>query len=107
MRKSRINFQRRILNNLRRHQRRCADRNNLIVVAVHDERRDIDLLQVFSEIGFGKGLDTLVSTRISTQRALQPERIAESLQVVTLSLFQADSSQYLHKNRSAGVLKLK
>src|SRR6266542_2875243 len=58
--RSRIDFQRGVLDDLGREHGRRADRHDLVVVAVDDERRRVELLQVFSLVGFGERLDTIV-----------------------------------------------
>jgi hypothetical protein len=36
------------------------DGHDLVVLTVHDQSRDIELPEVFSEVGFRKGLDAVV-----------------------------------------------
>src|SRR5262245_65928788 len=55
-----VDLQRRPLDDLRGQERRCGDRHNLIVVAVNDQRRDVDLLQVFGEVRFREDLDAVI-----------------------------------------------
>ena len=40
-------------------QGRGADRHDLVIVAMHDECRDVELPEVFREVRFGKGLDAV------------------------------------------------
>ena len=68
-----------ILHDLRREQRRILDRHDLIVVAVQDQRRHVDLLQVFGEVRFRERLDAEVRSGESGAHALQPERFAYAL----------------------------
>src|SRR5688572_7486872 len=49
--KSRVDLQGGSFHNFRRHMRGDSDRHDLIVVAVHDERWHIELLEIFSKIG--------------------------------------------------------
>ena len=49
-----------IVDQLGREQRCWTDRNDLVVVAVNEERGDVDLLQVLSLVGLGKSLDAVV-----------------------------------------------
>ena len=44
---------------LRCEQRGRSDRNDLVVVAVDDARRNVDLLQVIGEVGLREGLDAV------------------------------------------------
>jgi hypothetical protein len=53
-----IDLQPGVLHDLRGHQRRRADRRDLIVVAVQDESWNINLLEVLSKIRLREGLDT-------------------------------------------------
>src|ERR687887_2427952 len=46
VRQARINFQRRILDQLGRLQGRGADRYDLVIVAMQDQGRDVELLQI-------------------------------------------------------------
>src|ERR1700709_1528674 len=57
--KARINLQCRPFNNLRGKQTRCNDGHDLIVVAVKDESRHIELLEILGEISFRKRLDAI------------------------------------------------
>ena len=54
-----IHLQRGALDDLGREQGRGADRHDLIVVAVEDERRHVELLEIFGEIRLGEGLDAI------------------------------------------------
>src|SRR3954462_3293776 len=51
-----IDFQLGALDQLRRHHRGRADWDDLIVVAVDDQRRQVEFLEIFREISFGEGL---------------------------------------------------
>ena len=50
-------LQLRVLDDLRRQHRRGDNRHDLVVVAVQDQCRHIELLQVLGQIGFGERLD--------------------------------------------------
>src|SRR5438132_12916882 len=76
VRKARVNLQRCILEDLRRHQTRSTDRNNLIVVSMHDQHRNVDLLQVLREVGLRKGLDAVVMRLYTSEHSLQPPTLA-------------------------------
>src|SRR5712692_4573598 len=56
-----------------------ADRDDLIVVAVKDERWHVELLEVFGEICLREGLDAVEGGFVSSQHPLEPERIAQAL----------------------------
>jgi hypothetical protein len=45
-----INVERCVLQNFRGHQTGSADWHNLIIIAVHDKHRNVDLLQAFCEV---------------------------------------------------------
>lgn len=60
VRKTGIDLQRGILYELCGHQRRRADRYDLVIVAMKDQGRHIEFLQVFREVGLGESLDTIV-----------------------------------------------
>lgn len=60
MREFLVDLQRGVLQELGREQGRVSDRHDLVVIAVHDEGRHGDDLQVFGEVGFGEGLDAVV-----------------------------------------------
>src|SRR3954467_819630 len=49
-----VEFQGRTLDYLRGHHCGCTDRDDLIVSAVNDQRRNVKLLQVFRKVGFRK-----------------------------------------------------
>ena len=52
-----IYLQGRVLDQFRGGQTRSADRYNLIVVTVNDQRRHVELVEVFGEIRLGERLD--------------------------------------------------
>lgn len=59
--------------------RRVLDGNNLVVIAVHNQGRDIDLLEVLGEIGLREGLDALVRILEASLHAPEPELIQRTL----------------------------
>jgi hypothetical protein len=59
--------------------RRVLDGNDLVVLAVHDQGRDIDLLEVLGEIGLGEGLDAFVGVLEAGLHAPEPELIQRAL----------------------------
>src|SRR5215218_3319801 len=58
---------------------RVLDRDDLVVLAVHDQSRDIDLLEVLGEIGLREGLDALVGVLEAGLHAPEPELIQYAL----------------------------
>src|SRR5205809_2132032 len=62
-----------------RFPRRVLDGNDLVVPTVHDQGRNIDLLQVLGEIGLGEGLDALVGVLETGLHAPEPELIQRAL----------------------------
>ena len=60
MGKAGIHFQLGILDDLRGHQGRRPDRHDLVVLAVHDQHRDVDLFQILGEVGLREGDDAVV-----------------------------------------------
>ena len=79
VRRARIDLQRGALDELGREQRRGADRHDLVVVAVQDQRRHVELLEVLGEVRLGERLDAVVDGLEAGQHPLQPERIAQTL----------------------------
>ena len=67
VRQARVDFQRGAIDDLGRGQSRGADRHDLIIVAVHDEGRYVELLEIFGEIGFGKRFEAKKRTQESRQ----------------------------------------
>src|SRR6266566_4439065 len=57
---------------LRGERRGIGDRNDLVVVAMHDERRHVDEFQVFGEVGLREGPDTVVVRFRTAHHALAP-----------------------------------
>ena len=62
----------------RQHGRVC-NRNDLIVIAVQNERRDVDFLEILSKIGLRERLEAVVMGLDSTHHSLQPPALADSL----------------------------
>src|SRR6266849_9546028 len=73
-----VNFERGVLDKFGRKQGRVADWDNLVVVSMKNQRRHVESLQIFGEIGFGKRLDAKVAGRESSHHALKPERFAHA-----------------------------
>ena len=62
VRRTGIDFQYGLLDQLRRQQRQICDRNDLVVIAVKNQRWNVDLLEILGEIGFRKRLDAFIGT---------------------------------------------
>ena len=65
MGRARVRLQLGVRDELRGPRARVRERDDLVVLAVDDERRDVEPLQVLGEIRLGEGLDAVV-------RALSP-----------------------------------
>src|SRR5665647_2274963 len=76
---ARIDLQRRVLDEFRREHGRSRDRHDLIVIAVDDQRRHVQLLQVLSEIRLGEGFDGIEFVLETTLHRLEPERVSHAL----------------------------
>lgn len=74
-----INLQDGIGDEFRGEHRGVCDRHDLVVVAVDDERRHIELLQVFGEIRFRERLDAVIRVLVPSHHALQPPRLDQPL----------------------------
>ncbi|MCW3059206.1 MAG: putative bromoperoxidase [Capsulimonas sp.] len=79
MRGAGVDLQGGVLNKLSREKRRSADGDDLVGVAVRNQCRDIELLQVLGEVGFGELLDAIQHALDPGLHALEPERIDRSL----------------------------
>ena len=82
VRGTRVDLELRAGDDLRRLQGSCLDGYDLVVVAMEDQRRYVDLLEVFGEIGLGEGLDAVVRTLDAHGHRHQPERIARTFRDV-------------------------
>src|SRR5215469_3325033 len=56
--------------------------NNLVILPMHDQSRNIELLQVFGEISFRERLDGLIRVLEAALHAPKPELIQRSLRHV-------------------------
>src|ERR1043165_9514078 len=59
--------------------RRVGYRLDLIVVAVEDERRHVELFEVFGEVSLGEGLDAVIRRLVAREHSLQSKGVGESL----------------------------
>src|SRR5229473_1604769 len=71
-----VDLQDRALDDLGLEQAGVSERHDLVVVALHDERRYVKLLQVLGLIRLGECLDAEVCGREARHHSLQPERLA-------------------------------
>ena len=65
-----VDLERAVLQQLRRQQRGVGDRHDLVVIAVHHERRDPDDLQILGEVGLREGLNAVVLSLGATSHCL-------------------------------------
>src|SRR5258708_4752625 len=56
-----------------------SDGYDLVIVAVEDERRHVELLEIFGEVRLRERLDAIVDGFVSSQHSLKPERIPQAL----------------------------
>ena len=68
-----IDFQRGILDDLRGQCAGILEGHDLVIVAMQNQCGDIDLLEVFGIVHFGKFLDTFVLTEDAAEHAFAPE----------------------------------
>jgi len=76
---ARVDLQSRVLDELRCAVSRGTDRHNLVVVPVNNERRHIELLEIFGEIRLGERLDAVVGVLVTRAHPLKPERVLHAL----------------------------
>src|SRR3989449_10920515 len=72
MRELLVDLQGALLEELRGQQRGIGDRDDLVVVAMHDERRHLDEFQVFGKVGLREGPDAVVVRFRTAHHALAP-----------------------------------
>src|SRR5713101_7071032 len=78
VRRALVNFERGVLDEFGRKPGRVADWDDLVVVSMKNQRRHVESLQIFGEIGFGKRLDAKVAGGESSHHALKPERFTHA-----------------------------
>src|SRR5260370_19433064 len=66
------------LQDFRGHEARGTDRYNLVVVTMHHQYRDVDLLQDFGEVSFRERLNAIIMRFDASQHALQPPVVANA-----------------------------
>src|SRR5216683_219301 len=79
MGRARIDLQGRALDELGGEQGRVADRHYLVVVAVDDQGRNIEPLEVFRLLRLGEGLDAVECAFEADLHRPQPEGIQNAL----------------------------
>ena len=79
MRRTRIDLQGGVLHDFRRHAAGLVDRDDLVVVAVKDQRRYVDLLQVSGVVDLRELLDTFVLALNRAKHAFAPELVDRAL----------------------------
>src|SRR3984957_11773250 len=79
MRSPGINFDNGALDDFGRQKRRGANRHDLVIITVQDQRRHIELLEVFGGVFFRERFDEVETTLVAGKNSLQPEKTPESL----------------------------
>src|ERR1035437_2759822 len=74
-----VDFQGRVLDEFGRGVSRCADRHDLVVIAVDDEGWHVERLEILGEVRLGKRLDAVELVLETALHALKPERVADAL----------------------------
>src|SRR5216684_5436355 len=70
--KAGIDFQRRIVHELRGQSRRNRDGNDLVVITMENQCRNINLLEIVTEVGLRERLDAVIVSFDSAHHSLQP-----------------------------------
>src|SRR5688500_4347071 len=55
------------------------DRNDLVVIAVDDQRRHVEALEILGEVGGRERRDGIVGVLVAAEYTLHPERIDQAL----------------------------
>ncbi|MNT16126.1 hypothetical protein D3C72_1512150 [compost metagenome] len=93
-----------VLDELGRSLAGSVDRHDLVVAAVHDQGRHGDFLQVGREVRLGKLLDAIVGVLDAALHALQPEGVAHALRHFVAGTVGAEEGhgQVLEELRTVG-----
>src|SRR5260370_1675699 len=75
MRKAGIDFQRRNFHELRGQKRRSSDGNDLVVITMENQCRNINLLEIVTEVGLRERFDAVIVSFDSAGHSLQPEML--------------------------------
>src|SRR5712692_5310681 len=89
VRRPRIDLQRGTLDELGLEQAGVGERHDLVGVALQDERRYVELLQVLGLICFRERLDAVVRTLDGDLHSLEPERVPNALRNLGVRLVVA------------------
>src|SRR5882724_6183397 len=76
---TRVDLEPSVLDLLRGQHGGGPDRDDLIIVAVQDQGRHVELLEVLGVVGLGEHLDALVEPDEAAEHALKPEGIPQAL----------------------------
>src|SRR5260370_16561576 len=79
MRSPVVNLEGGALDDFGRKRRRGDNRDDLIVIAVKDQGRHVELLEILGKIGLREGLDAVENGLMTAQHPLEPERVPQSL----------------------------
>src|ERR1035437_4534205 len=74
-----IDLQSRVYDEFCRGKSRGADRYNLVVVAVNDQRRDVEFLEVFGEVRLRARLDAVKRVLMAGLHTLDPKPVDHAL----------------------------
>src|SRR6202521_3932644 len=62
-----------------RENSRSTDRYDLVIVSVKNQGRYVELFEIFREVRFGEGFDTIESSFVPGHHPLKPERVPQAL----------------------------
>src|SRR4029079_8255202 len=79
MRKLLVDLQRTLLEEFRGNQRGISDRDDLVVVAMHNERWYVDDFEVLCKVGLREGLDAIVLRFRPAHHGLAPPVLDDGL----------------------------
>ena len=77
--RARIDLQGGVLDDLGGEQGRVTDRHDLVIVAVDDQGRNVELLEVFRQVRLGEGLDAVEGAFETDLHRPQPEHVLNAL----------------------------
>lgn len=96
MRRSRYLLQSSFLEKLDRLPRADIDRHNLIIITVEYKDRNIDALQVLSEVRLGEGVDAIISVFEASGHALLPP--APDLALAKVGIRPVETEEWAGRN---------
>src|ERR1039457_6172493 len=100
-----IDLKSRVFDEFGRGKSRGADRYDLVVVAVNDQRWDVEFLEVFGEVRLGECLDAVKRVLMARLHALEPEPVDHALRDLRARPVEAEerpACEVLVELRSAG-----